>query len=162
VDDISSQAGWLQPGNRLDIYLTLERNGQRTHLLLLKSSLILTVGQRADQQEEGGPVSYSTVTLDVSQQEALRLIAAREAGVLSAILQNDPDQTSTPVSIPRDIEVALGLVAPPPVVRRRTVPVMYGTMPDANPTQAQGARAESASDPFGPAGWDVDETGQTQ
>lgn len=128
VDDISSQAGMLEPGNHLDIYITLDRVGQRATALLLHSVVVLAVGQRASQVSDDDQHSFSTVTLDVTESEAVRLVAARQSGTLSAILLHEDEVVSDDkqVVLSTDLQVALGLRAAPAATPPKEIPVLYG------------------------------------
>ena len=131
VDDISSQAGMVQPRDRLDVYVTLQREADRITALLLRNVAVLAVGQRGPDENDDAARTFSTVTLDVSQAEAVRLVAARQAGTLSAILREDEegDSQDGAVALSRDLQVALGLAPPQVIPRRVPVPVHYGLEP---------------------------------
>ena len=127
VDDVGSQAGMLQPGNRLDIFVTLDHAGHRETTLLLQSHLVLAVGNRADADGAEG-VPFSTVTLDVSSPAAVRLIAARQMGSLTAVLADEQSENADGlVPLTNAVEIALGLKAAPKPPKQKNVPVIYGT-----------------------------------
>lgn len=128
VDDMSAQAGLLQPGDRLDIYVTLEQQGARRTHLLLAGMRVLAIGSRATSREETRQDDVSTLTLDASPGEAARLIAARQAGTLGAVLQNDPAASMSDrlPTLSKDVQLALGLMTPPKVQVPKQIPVLYG------------------------------------
>lgn len=128
VDDMSAQAGLLQPGDRLDVYVTLEQHGARRTHLLLTGMRVLAIGSRAMPREETRQEDVSTLTLDASLREATRLIAARQTGTLGAVLQNDPAASISDrlPTLSADVQLALGLMTPAKAQVPKQIPVLYG------------------------------------
>jgi pilus assembly protein CpaB len=147
VDEISSISGLLEPGDRVDLIVTLERGGQRQTVPVLQSVQVLATGQRsADDARSGERRMYTTVTLDTDPQQARNLILARESGRLTALLRNPGDAVPM-AGVPADFAQWLqpGAAAPArpaavpamPVVAAvaapasRGVPVLYGGRPQS-------------------------------
>lgn len=121
VDEISSISGLLEPGDLIDLILTVDQRGRKVSFVVQENVSVMATGQRAvDDPKSGERRSYSTVTFDTTPDEANLIIRAREAGKLTALLRN-----------PQDAEA----VADPEVGRRflknlagdgSLVPVLYG------------------------------------
>ncbi len=89
------------------------------------------------------------MTLDLSEEEATRLVAARALARLTAVLRHPQDMR--PASLLRTDALALLGLAPPP--RDTGVPVIYGgienpaLVPAASPLSRPAPRAQPAHDP---------------
>jgi pilus assembly protein CpaB len=132
VDEINSISGMLQPEDRIDLLLTVERGGQKTTLALMDQVRVMATGQRADPaQGEGAGRLYSTVTLDVASTDAEHLILARETGRLTALLRH-PDDRSGPAGAQQDLQAWLAQPpAPVQATKARSIPILYGGQPQA-------------------------------
>ncbi|WP_211090193.1 Flp pilus assembly protein CpaB [Pseudothauera nasutitermitis] len=92
VDEINSISGLLEPGDLVDLVLTLERDGRKHSFVMQQRLRVLATGQRAgDDPKSGERRQYSTVTLDTTPEQARTIIRAREAGKLTALLRNPQD-----------------------------------------------------------------------
>ncbi len=105
VDEVSSQAGLVRPGDRVDLMLAEERNDSRGRCVLVRPLLdavhVLATGQATrDRAEVEGLVSptavrydnsYSTMTLDVTPEQAQALTAALRLGELIPTLRGLDD-----------------------------------------------------------------------
>lgn len=92
VDEINSISGLLEPGDAIDLMLTLDRKGRKTTFPLLQNVQVMATGQRSvDDPRSGERRQYSTVTLDTTQAQAQSVIIAREAGKITALLRNPRD-----------------------------------------------------------------------
>lgn len=94
VDEINSISGMLEPGDVIDLMVTLEKDGKKRSFPLLQSVRVLATGQRAPGDPKGGDQQrgYATVTLDMSPHDAQRVIVARENGKITALLRNPDDK----------------------------------------------------------------------
>jgi len=128
VDPSSAATGLIRGGDRVDLFVSLDHQGRRLITGLLQSVQVLGIGhfsltgQRADASltaQEGN------ITLAVSHADAVKLVAAREAGTISAVLSSA--HSSVDVHNPRpgtdDLAALLGLPSKPLV---RAIPIMYG------------------------------------
>ncbi len=109
VDEINSIAGFIRPGNRIDLYARLpaetkgsQRSDDQDRIVpLLQNIEVLATGREAagDYQAKYIEVSggnrnaftYTTLTVNVSPEQAALLAAAREKGDLVALLRNRKD-----------------------------------------------------------------------
>lgn len=125
VDTLNSINGLVRPDDRVDVLLTGDfgpksssgAGGQRqvAVLPLLRLVKVLAVGHRflgehlQEQQADEGvqqanaalPMSYSTVTLEVSPQQASELILAQQVGTLRVVLSNLRSAPPTALQVPR-------------------------------------------------------------
>lgn len=93
VDEISSISGMLEPGDVIDLVVTIDKQGSKHTFPLLQGVQVMATGQRAvDDPKSGERREYSTVTLDTTPEQAQHVIAAREGGKLTALLRNPQDQ----------------------------------------------------------------------
>lgn len=93
VDDINSISGMLEPGDLIDLMLTIERKGKKVTFPLIQRVSVLAAGRRVGIGGENGERrSYSTITLDTTPEEARRIIIARDAGKITALLRNPQDR----------------------------------------------------------------------
>ncbi len=97
VDEINSISGLLEPGDRIDLMVSLEHGGRQRSFPLLQGVEVMATGQRSvDDPRSGERRLYSTVTLDTDPWQAQNIIVAREAGKLTALLRNPQDQAPVP------------------------------------------------------------------
>lgn len=128
VDEISSISGLVEPGDRIDLMVTVRRDNRQIAFVLLQSVPVLATGTKVEQGDarDGRARTFTTITLDVNAEQARQVIAAREIGKITALLRAPGDKGA--VSGARDDAAALlGLVAPASAARRG-VPVIYGGM----------------------------------
>jgi pilus assembly protein CpaB len=145
VDEINSISGMLAPGDVIDLILSLDRSGVKISRPLLQGVRVMATGQRSvDDPVSGEKYRYATVTLDTTPAQAHQLIAAREAGKLTALLRNpldhgQPDLASLPGP-------GSGPARAPHGERSaRTIPVLYGGSGAALPSQVPGPRERPAT-----------------
>ncbi|UPQ87489.1 Flp pilus assembly protein CpaB [Vibrio sinaloensis] len=88
VNDVIGVAGFLLPGNRVDVLNTISysRTSART-LTVLKNIKVLAVDQTA-RTAENKPIIVRAVTLEVSPSEAEKLLSARSKGEIQLTLRN--------------------------------------------------------------------------
>jgi pilus assembly protein CpaB len=127
VDEINSISGLLEPGDLIDLLVTVDRERRKVTVPLLEKVQVMATGQRSvDDPRSGERRSYSTVTLDIDPQQAQDLIVAREAGHLTALLRN-PEDEGPLQGVHADFASLFQLVggtAEPDGLRE--VPVLYG------------------------------------
>jgi len=92
VNDVNGVAGFVQPGDRVDVMLTLNDREQADTTLLLQDVKVLGVDQQADDKKDKPSVA-KTVTLEVTPDDAQKLALASAKGTLTLALRNyaDPD-----------------------------------------------------------------------
>ena len=126
VDEVSSVAGMIRPGDRIDLLVSIRQNTRVTLLPLLQRTLVMATGTQtgATVSADAGPEgrSYNNMTLDVTPEDARRVFAARELGRLTAILRPAADEEDPP-SAAAHADQVLGLSAATRPMNR--VPVIY-------------------------------------
>lgn len=130
VDEISSLSGMVEPGDLIDIIVSIKNDKKNFTFTLLQSVTVLATGTKASQEEkdpEGRSRTFSTITLDTSPEDAKRVIAAREVGRVTALLRAPND--SGRVSKERTDALALLGLATGQGSAASTVPVIYGGGP---------------------------------
>ncbi|MBU6377025.1 MAG: Flp pilus assembly protein CpaB [Gammaproteobacteria bacterium] len=105
VDEVSSQAGLVRPGDRVDLMLAEEVVAGTDRCVrvrpLLEALAVLATGQVQSDSTRGAEAmlrrgvdvaSYSTITLDVTPEQAQQLALALRMGELIPLLRGDADQ----------------------------------------------------------------------
>ena len=91
VDEASGVAGFVVPGNRVDVLLTLDRNVYKedpVSQMVLQNLLVLGIGQDLEQQKNGEkPKVVPTVTLEVTPDQGERLALASKEGHITLALR---------------------------------------------------------------------------
>lgn len=102
VDELSSSAGLLVPGDRVDL-LYIAAGGEGTEVQpLLQDVRVVATGSQVQRRQvraaDGGTrevdVEFGTVTLHVNALDAERIVLAQRAGELTAVLRHPDDATS--------------------------------------------------------------------
>lgn len=101
VDTINSVSGMLRPGDHIDLMLSQRDSGAGAQELtrpLLSDLRVLATDQSVVRRDEetGKERAFSTITLDLSPQEAQRIIVAKSAGRLTALLRHPDDRALNP------------------------------------------------------------------
>lgn len=89
VDQVSGVAGFITPGNKVDVVLTLRPEGMKESIsmIILQDVPVLATGQIIEQPIEGKPQVVPTVTLDLSPEDAEKLALASDQGRLQLLLR---------------------------------------------------------------------------
>ncbi len=148
VNDVNGVAGFVLPGDRVDVLLTRdEGGGSRNNAnlitdILLQNQKVLGIDQKANDDEDKPKVARA-VTLEVTPRDAQKLALASQVGSLSLALRNqtnvDPETTRTVrvkdlkgavtvVVRPKPAKVTTG--APKPAPKRRVITVARPKVPD--------------------------------
>lgn len=133
VDDVVGVAGFLLPGNRVDVIATrrLGSDGAESRTLI-QNLRVLAVDQKTS-PERDAPVVVRAVTLEATPREAEEIVRATNEGKVQLALRN-PLEGVTAVPEPEPDAVAPEAVAsdpvpvaPPLIARTLTVNVIRGT-----------------------------------
>lgn len=90
ISDVTGVAGFLLPGDRVDVVLTRQIGDDRNNLVsdvVLQNIVILGIDQLASEETED-PVLARTATLEVTPEQAQKLSLAQQVGTLSLTLRN--------------------------------------------------------------------------
>ncbi|MBY6196596.1 Flp pilus assembly protein CpaB [Vibrio hangzhouensis] len=97
VNDVIGVAGFLLPGNKVDIINTRKISKTRaSSKTVLKNIKVLAVDQTA-RTDENKPVIVRAVTLEVTLKEAEKLMSAQREGDVQLALRN-PQQKDVPIA----------------------------------------------------------------
>ena len=102
VDEVNSLSGMLQPGDRIDLLLSVRPVGPAGLPLpeitrtVMQGVTVLATGRQARPPggEEGAPPRpFTAITVEVDPDQAQALVVAQRAGKLTAVLRNPEDLT---------------------------------------------------------------------
>ncbi|MDX2321754.1 MAG: Flp pilus assembly protein CpaB [Moritella sp.] len=138
VDDVVGVAGFLLPGNRVDILNTSTGNsGSATTEVILSNIKILAIDQRAaTSTSENKPQLVRAITVEVNLDQAEILMTARNKGRLQLALRNPTDSDAIDfarnddVDINEVIEIAAPAFKPRPIKQKTSkhkVEIIRGT-----------------------------------
>jgi pilus assembly protein CpaB len=102
VDDVIGVAGFIVPGSRVDVVVTMRRSTESVTSTVASNVQVLAAGTRRDQEKPVAPVTSTTktnestvVTLMVSPKDAERIALAQSEGQIMLALRNPLDQQPT-------------------------------------------------------------------
>ena len=110
VDDVIGVAGFLMPGNHVDVVAARMVDQRAETHTVLRNLNVLAVDQTASQDKDQ-PVVVRAVTLEMSPKQAEVLVKAREEGRIQLTLRNPLDKS--PTSDDADIVAAAAPVKKP-------------------------------------------------
>lgn len=120
VDDVVGVAGFLLPGNRVDILATRKDSNRRAiTATILQDIKVLAVDQTA-KTENNDPVIVRSVTLEMKPVQAEILVKARGEGTVQLTLRNPLQQEPPPA--PKVVKAS-----PRRIVRTSKITVIRGT-----------------------------------
>lgn len=97
VDDVISIAGFVVPGTRVDVMVTLDQGENPVTKVILQNISVLTSGQVIEQTANGEPILVTVITMLVTPEQAEELVLAATRGRIQLALRNtlDIDSIST-------------------------------------------------------------------
>jgi pilus assembly protein CpaB len=99
VNDVIGVAGFLDPGTRVDLMVTIRKKDESTSRTVVSNVQVLTSGTRNDQQKpkdaKATPAAAAVVTLLVSPEDAERIALAQSEGQIMLSLRNPLDTEET-------------------------------------------------------------------
>jgi len=144
VDDVIGVAGFLLPGNKVDVLATKMDRGARSAKTetILRNIKVLAVDQTAATQQNE-PVIVRAVTLELTPRQSEDIVKAKEEGSIQLTLRNPLDEaTQVAKAEPATVKKAPAVIArrsSAPVRRRAvdtTVTVIRGTHVDKLKTKS--------------------------
>jgi pilus assembly protein CpaB len=129
VDVVNAVSGLLTPGDLIDLYVSFDYQRRRVTAPLLQGVLVLATGAVAQGQadmENMRDRGYTTVTLDAAPEDAVKLVAARQSGVVTAVLRHPDDHQSSQKAARGDLASLLGIGAQAVATGNRRAQVIYG------------------------------------
>jgi pilus assembly protein CpaB len=141
VNDVIGVAGFVGPGTRVDLVVTIRKNSESTSRTVVSNVQVLASGTRAEQEKArtvltGAQSSAAVVTLLVSPVDAERIALAQVEGQIVLVLRNPLDTEPTTTAGVRTAALfgdTPAPAAPLSVPRRRKPPVEV--IADAAPVQ---------------------------
>jgi pilus assembly protein CpaB len=143
VNDVIGVAGFLLPGNRVDVLSSRrEGNSRAVTETILQNIKVLAVDQTAT-TEKNEPVIVRAVTLEMTPAQAEILVKARTEGEIQLTLRNplevvaeaEPEPEPEPEVKPAP-KPAVSAPQPRPVNRSTTVTIIRGTKVDKEKTKS--------------------------
>lgn len=99
VNEVIGVAGFVVPGTRVDVMVTLANRQQQDSVtrVVVSNVQVLTAGTRYDQEKakNGDPIPSTVVTLLVSPEDGERIALAGSEGQIMLTLRNPMDTTPT-------------------------------------------------------------------
>jgi pilus assembly protein CpaB len=119
VDEVIAVAGFVVPGTRVDVLVTMPPAGEAagSSRVVLQNIKVLAAGQSFDPTEQGKPQDATVITLLVTPAEAEALALAANQGRIQLALRNTLDEALSNTSgaqPPAAIRVAPGAAGAPP------------------------------------------------
>jgi pilus assembly protein CpaB len=120
INDVAGIAGLIQPNSRVDVLVSLRDDiaqGKQVAKLFMENMRVLSVGTQVERGADGQAIQATTATLEVTPQEAERLMIASSSGSIQLVLRGygDPDSVKTKGAMSGDVIASLGqVVAPTP------------------------------------------------
>lgn len=127
VNEISDVAGFVLPGNYVDVLLTAkDDSGRPTSKILLNRVLVLAIAQDRLAQDEAKPKLASSVTLEVTPTQANQLDEGRSLGTLSLTLRNQSESNAAVVPTDDKLKKSISNENGVEVIRGTTVRIESG------------------------------------
>lgn len=138
VNDVIGVAGFLLPGNHVDVLATPKPRGSERPVTktLLQNLKVLAVDQQARAAKDD-PIVVRAVTVEVDPAQAELIVQATEEGSVQLVLRNPLDQAvDAPVAKPAPVAEApkprprpkpVQISAPPPPPKPDPITVIRGT-----------------------------------
>lgn len=99
VNDVAGVAGFLLPGNRVDVLATRMEKRRAITQTLLQNIKVLAVDQKASPDKDE-PIVVRAVTLEADLDQAASLANATEEGTIQLVLRNPEDTSTMPLEEP--------------------------------------------------------------
>lgn len=130
VDDVIGVAGFLLPGNRVDVVAARKENRRAVTDTILRNIEVLAVDQTAS-SNDAEPVIVRAVTLQVTPDQAEELVKGREEGSIQLTLRNPLEEEEIIVAkqepAPAPAKPVVVRRAPPRRPTTNTVTIIRGT-----------------------------------
>jgi pilus assembly protein CpaB len=141
VDEVIGVAGFVIPGTRVDVLLTLDKGPTRPQSItktLLQNVQTLAAGQSVTRDKEGKPQTVTVITLLVTPDDAELLALASKEGRLQLALRNTLDTLTVATTGARadKLSPSTGSSTPNRPQRNRSA----APPPRTNPTVVEGYR----------------------
>ncbi len=132
VDEVNSVSGMLRPGDRIDLVFSAQAPGATANAgeittPLMQDLRVLATGKEASDTSFRRTTNgaFTAITVEVSPDQAQKLVLAQRSGRLTALLRNPDDRNPLPAR-PLDVFSLLGIERPVGVATTRSIEVIVG------------------------------------
>lgn len=128
VDQNNSLSGLISPNDLIDLYVSFDYQGKRVTAPLLSAIEVLATGREFNVMEGAGShgqAHYATLTLATSPQDAVKLVAARQTGTITAVL-NQAGHDATPGQHTKSPQGHLAGLLGIETAQKKVIPILYG------------------------------------
>ncbi|GLC26679.1 Flp pilus assembly protein CpaB [Roseisolibacter agri] len=129
INDVAGVAGLIQPNARVDVLVALNdtraAGGRQVAKVFMENMRVLSVGTQVERGADGQAIQATTVTLEVTPQEAERLVIATNSGSIQLVLRGfgETDSARTRGAVASDLFGSLPAApAPTPSEAPRPAP----------------------------------------
>lgn len=157
VNDVVGVAGFIHPGDHVDVIVTMQSEGRRagdfTSKIILQNIRVLAVGKQLERNDravdKSVPVTVATLMVDSEQSEMLALAASKGQILLTLRSRIDDDIVDTGGvspsaligSAPQVVARAVRKGAPPPApARKDSVEILRGNLYERRDFEARAGR----------------------
>jgi pilus assembly protein CpaB len=128
VDDVIGVAGFLLPGNTVDVLASRKVDQRAITETILRNIKVLAVDQTAS-ANANEPVIVRAVTLEMTPEQAEVVVKARTEGTIQLTLRNPeaPEMIKVEPKVEQPVRVVSAAPRPRPVNQDTTVTVIRGT-----------------------------------
>jgi pilus assembly protein CpaB len=125
VDEVVGVAGFVLPGTRVDVLVTLDPETEAgseapaTTRVILQNVQVIASGQKIEKDEEGKPQTVTVITLLVTPEESEKLTLAATEGQIQLALRNAMDMDSVATEGVHTRELVREPAGAPPAPQRR-------------------------------------------
>ena len=121
VDDVIGVGGFVRPGHRVDVLVTVGADGgggQPTTRMVLQNVEVAATGSTVEPNPQGEPETVPNATFHLAPDQAERLVMAARSGTIQLALRNPLDVDTVSTTGVRLNQVLGGAAPAPPPVRR--------------------------------------------
>jgi pilus assembly protein CpaB len=128
VDEINSISGFLQPRDNIDLFLTDRRGKEKAIYPIMQNLHVLATGVKTEVDVTGKPTgrTYNTITVQVTPENAKRIVLAQSVGKLTATLRNPGDKAMITTKALTASDLRGVKPEPKPQPRRRGIEYIIG------------------------------------
>ena len=130
VDEINSISGFLQPRDSVDLFMSYGSGEEQEIFPLIERLEVIATGVQTlvDNNGDGSTRSFSTITVQVTPDDAQKITLAQEVGKVTAALRN-PEDDSPLTDGPLNVADLLGIKEAPAAPVRKPVRAPEGPPP---------------------------------
>ena len=124
VNEVVGVAGFVTPGNRVDVFVTLKQGDSTLTKVVLSNVQVLTAGTKYEQDKSrsGEAIPSTVVTLLLTPEDAERVVLAATEGQIMLALRNPLDVEPTKTTGTRLSSLYQGVDGPPAPAAPRPAP----------------------------------------